>query len=104
MCGIFAWYINLFVRAILIKTWIAGVEILGIEPVGSQAESFAKTLIVDDFTLSQELNRITYIGVIGKAENVVIGGTCFLFCRKIFVKVGDNIAFGLEISCGKWRT
>ena len=30
----FLWYINLSVRTILIKTWIAGVEILRIEPIG----------------------------------------------------------------------
>ena len=57
-----------------------------------------------DFTLSEEADRVTHIWVIGKAENIVIGGAGFLFSRHILMQIGDNIALGLEICHSKRRT
>ena len=41
---------------------------------------FTKTLVMNDFTRAQEFNRIAYIGVIGEAQDIIIGGACFLLC------------------------
>ena len=67
------------------------------------AQAFAESLVVYDFSFAQEADRITDFGVFDKAQDVIIGRTCFLFCSHIFMKIGYRISFRLEICCGPWR-
>jgi len=64
----------------LVKFRIKCIEILGIQMILHHSQCFAESLKMYDFTLSEELDRISYIGVVDKTENIVIGGSCFLFC------------------------
>ena len=82
----------LLLSAVFVKVRIAGVEITAVELILRYAESFAETLVVDDFALSQEADRIAYIRVVGKAEDIVVGGACLLFGSHVLVKIGDDIA------------
>ena len=43
------------------------------------AKRFTETLIMNDFTLSKETDRITYFRIFHKTQNVVIGCSGFLF-------------------------
>lgn len=55
-------------------------------------------------TLSQELDGIADVRVIGKPQYVVVCCTCFLLSRQVLCKVGDYVALGLEIGCRKRRS
>ena len=83
--------------AIPVERRIAGVEIFGVELFLRKPESFAETLVMHQLTLTEEADGVNDIGVIGKAEDVVIGRSCLLLRRHILMQVGDRVALGLEI-------
>jgi len=43
-------------------------------------EEFAEPLKMHNLPLPQELYNLVYIGVVGQAQNVVVGGAGFLLC------------------------
>ncbi len=47
-----------------------------------------------DLPGTQEFDGLPHVGVGNQAQNIVVGGTCFLFCSQILVKVGDGVALG----------
>ena len=63
----------------LIKGWIKGVEVLGIQLVGENAQPFAEALEMDDLPLPQELDGVPHVGVVGETKDVVVGHPSFLF-------------------------
>ena len=63
----------------LIKGWIKGVEVLGIQLVGENAQAFTEALEMDDLPLPQELDGIPHVGVVGETKDVVVGHPSFLF-------------------------
>ena len=69
----------LFVAALVIRG-VDRVEILAVEFLLCDAESVSKALIVHDLTLAQVAQRITHVGVIAKANEVVVGRTRLLLC------------------------
>ena len=69
----------LFVAA-LVKRGVDRVEVFAVELFLSDAESVSKALIVYDLTLAQVAQGITHVGVIAKANEVVIGRTRLLLC------------------------
>ena len=81
-----------FSSAMLIKGGIAGVEVFGIELFLRETSDFAETLKMDDFPFPQIADRVDYIGVIGEAEDIVIGCAGFLFRCHIFCQIGKCIA------------
>ena len=69
----------LFVAA-LVKRGVDRVEVFAIKLFLSDAESVSKALIVHDLTLAQVAQRITHVGVIAKANEVVVGRARLLLC------------------------
>lgn len=63
-----------------VKLGVEGVEILGIELVGCQAQPFTEALVVNDLALTQEADGIPHIGVVAEAQDVIVSGARFLFC------------------------
>ena len=74
-----------------IKAGIEGVEVLGIQLILSQTQSFAETLEMHDFALTQELDGFTDIRLFNQTQDIVIGAACFLFCCQILVQIGNDI-------------
>lgn len=64
--------------AVLVECRIAGVEVFGIEIILSNAESFTETLEVNNFTLSQESDRIFDVGIVSKTQDIIVGCSCLL--------------------------
>jgi len=60
------------------------------------AKQLTEALIVHDLALTKELDDIVHIGIVGKAENVVIGSLRLHFSRHVFVEVGDGIPLDLH--------
>ena len=56
------------------------IYILFIQLVAQQLNCFAKTLEMNNFALSQELDDIIHIRVIGQTQNVIVSGSRFLLC------------------------
>ena len=52
---------------------------------------FAEALEMDDFPLSQKLDRVPHIGIVSEAQNVVVGHAGLLLRAEIFVKIGDGV-------------
>ena len=44
------------------------------------SHSFAKTLEVHDFSLTQKFDYVIDIGVVRQAKNIIIGYSCLLLC------------------------
>ena len=63
-----------------IKGGIEGVEVFGIEGVLGHAQGIRKALVVYDLPLTQELDGILNVGIIDKAQDVVVGDAGFLLC------------------------
>lgn len=51
---------------------------------------------MNNFSLTQEFDGITYVGVIYKPEQIVVCSACFLLCCHVLCKVGDWVALGGE--------
>ncbi len=67
----------------LIEGRIKRVEVFGVQAVLGQSQSFTKPLEVHNFAGAQEFNGVFYVGVVGKAENIVVSGAGFLFCCEL---------------------
>lgn len=82
-----------------VKRGVEGVEILGIQLVGDNAEALAEALEVHDLPLPQELDGIPHVRVVGKAQDVVIGHAGLLLRAQILVQVGNGVP-GHREGCG----
>lgn len=72
---------------------VAGIKILSVQIVNDDLQTFAESLIMNDFPLSQKPDGVLDIGIIDEAQNIVVGGPGFLLCCHVFMKIGDGIAF-----------
>ena len=61
----------------------------------------AEALEMNYFAFAEEADRVGDVAVIAKSQDIIIGQPCFLFCRKIFGKVGNGITRGLDIRSGE---
>ena len=64
-------------------------------------DCFTKSLEMNNFSFAKEFDGVTNVGVVNKAEQIVIGHSCFLFCRQILVQIGENVALDADISGSK---
>lgn len=74
-----------------VEARIKSVEILAVQPIGQEPQVFAEALVVDDFARSEEADRVDDVGIVTKAQDVIIGGTRLLLCRETLVQIGDGI-------------
>lgn len=63
-----------------VKFRVEGVEVLGVQMILNDSQTFAKPLEVHHFSLAQESDGIADLRVLDQAEDVVIGGAGFLLC------------------------
>lgn len=83
-----------------IKAWVKCIEVFGFQLFLDTAEGFTEALEVYDFTCAEEFNGVSdFRNIADHTEDVVIGGTCFLFCCKVFEQIGDGVAFALKFTC-----
>lgn len=60
---------------------------------------FTEALEMYDFPGAEELDGVRdFRNIADYAEDVVIGGACFLFCSQVFKQIGDGISFALEFA------
>ena len=85
-----------FIKKLLVKRRVEGVEILRVKAVGGEPEGFTEALVMHDFPCAEEFDRVADVGVVAHTENVAIGRAGFLFRGEVFVKVGDRVALGLH--------
>ena len=64
----------------LVKTGVDRVNILLVQPVLDQPQSFAEALEVDDFPCTQEFNDVVDIRIVGEPQNIVVGDAGLLLC------------------------
>lgn len=82
-----------------VKSRIKRIEVLGIEMILHDSQSFTKPLEVHDFPCPKELDGFVHIGfILYKSKNIVVGGACLLLCRHILRQICNDIAFGLELA------
>ena len=67
-------------RLPLIKGRIESVEILGVQPVGEDAQALAEALEMDDLPFTQKTDGRDHVRVVHQTQNIVIGGAGFLLC------------------------
>ena len=58
----------------------------------SDSYAVAESLIMHYLAFAKEFYRIAHVGIVCQTQNVVVSGSRFLLCRKVLVKVGQNIA------------
>ncbi len=87
VCFICFFYFGLSVKrpcSVHIKAGVEGVEIFVIQVILNYTECIAKALEMYQFAFSEETDRVYYVGVLSKTENVVVGLSCFLlWCNHI---------------------
>ena len=59
---------------------IAGVEILRVEMILRDAEGIGEPLVMHDLPGAEELDRLSDVGIVDEAKNVVVGRACLLLC------------------------
>ena len=65
---------------LLIKRRVARVEVLGVEMLLCYADAVAEALIMHDLALAEEFYRVADVGIVGEAENVIVGRARLLLC------------------------
>lgn len=63
-----------------VKGGIESIKILRIQIVLRDTECLAEALIMHDLAFAKEFDGFAYIGIVYKAQNIVIGNTSFLLC------------------------
>ena len=64
----------------LVKGRIERIEILAVQMLLCNAQGIAKALVVNDLTFTQITQRISDVGIIAQANQIVIGYPCLLLC------------------------
>ena len=59
---------------------------------------FSKPLEVHDFPRTQEFDGLADFLIVNESQDIVVGGSCFLFCGHILCQIGNDIALGLELT------
>ena len=72
---------------LFIKRRIESVKVFAVHSIGCKPQALAETLEVNNLSCTQEFNRVSDIGVVYKAQNIVICLSCLLFCRHIFAQI-----------------
>lgn len=78
---------------------IEGVEILAVQVILDDSEAFPESLVMGDFALAQEPDRIDDVRIVGQTEDVVVGQTRFLLRRHILLDVSQGVAADGEGRC-----
>ena len=60
---------------------VKGIEVAGVQRLFNALQRLAKALEVHNFALAQKADRPYHVRVIHQAQDVVVGGARFLFCR-----------------------
>ena len=72
--------INIVFSALSVKARVDCVEILGIHAVLRDAEGVAEALVVNNLALTKKFDGVADVGVVDKAQNVVVGDARLLLC------------------------
>ena len=102
-----AYYLLFLAGCFYIKIRVKRIEVLGIQPVGHEAESFSETLEMHDFPFSQEAQWREHIGVIRQVDEIFVGAARFLLCcdgvsaKKKAGESKDSLAF-LNFAIIRW--
>lgn len=83
----------LFHKFLSVKFRIKRIEVFAVKLLLYEAEAFSESLVMDNLPLSQESDRIAYLGVFDKTEDIVVCRACLLFCGQILIQIGDRIPF-----------
>lgn len=82
----------------MVKFRIVCVEVFPIKTILSDGQGFAEPLEVDNFTLTQETDRIADFRIMDQPQDIVIRGSGLLFCSHIFHQIRDHISLTLEFT------
>ena len=89
-----------WVSSVGVKGWIEGVEVSFVQVILDDAEGFAETLEVHDFSGPQEPDGVGYIRRIhGQTQDVVVSSFGFFFCCHILRQIRNRISNRLEHCC-----
>ena len=65
-------------QTLYVKLGVVGVVVACVQAFLNIAQGFAEALEVNDLTLTQELDRVAYIGVVDQAQQVIVSCARFL--------------------------
>ena len=81
---------------LLVKARVDIIHILLIQPILSKPQPLAETLEVHDLARTQELDDVVDVGIVGKAQDVIVGHARLLLGGEVLGEVGDGIARDLH--------
>ena len=87
----------------LVERGVKRVEVFGIESIGRDAQTLAKALVMHNLALAQELDGVAHIGIIRKAQDVVIRYAGLLLGGEVFVDVCQRVARYGDARCTERR-
>ena len=65
---------------LFIKRRVIGVVILAVQAIARFIQRFSKALVMHKLALAQEADDVLDVGIVGKAQDVVIGRARLLLC------------------------
>ena len=82
----------------VVKGRVQGVEVAAVQAVLDAAKNFSESLEMYDFPFPQKADGVADFRILDDPQDVVVGGSGFLFRRQILEQVGDGIPFGLKFT------
>ena len=82
---------------LFIKRRVVCVVVFAVKAFAGLVQGFCEALVVHQLTLAQETDDILDVGVVGKTQDIVVGGARLLLGCQIFIEVGDGIALDCQV-------
>lgn len=87
---------DLVTARLTIEFRIECVEVLTVKFILNNSQTFTETLIMNNFTFTEESDWIADFRIFYQTQNIIIRSAGFLFCSHIFMQICNRITFGLE--------
>ena len=77
-----------------VKSRIYGIDILLIQLLPQELCGLAKPLEMNDFPFPKEFDHVVYVRIVGQAQNVIVGYSCFLLWHGKIIATKYILKFG----------
>ena len=89
---------------LFVKRGVICVVVLAVKPFAGLVQGFCEALVVHKLALAQEADDVLDVGIIGKTQDIVVGGARLLLGSQVLIEVGDGVALDGQVLGVKGHT
>ena len=78
--------------SLLVEGGVGEINVFLVHALLGAVDGLTKSLEVDDFALTEKSDDVVDIGIVGQAQDIVVGHSCLLFRGHVFRQVCDDIS------------